>query len=218
MQQLFQSDIKKHYYLLSESEIEEKRKAKGTLVLKDCQKFHMTAFHLNGSVQTKVNMCSCDDFLKGNFIDCLLKPGNMLSHGQLGIHKSDSESDEEFEYEDDDMTTEADIEAYELRADCVFNVLQRGSFIALFLHSSSFKLFYLCKVLEFGTATEDMIDPYNYQITIGTKYILCNYLEKIAEKKNSIIYKILSETVLILPAQVMSPMVHSDDNLSSSSA
>ena len=116
------------------------------------------------------------------------------------------------------MTNEEDIEAYEVRADCVFDILHRGSFIALLSHSDSFELFYLCKVLEFGTATEDMIDSYNHQITIGTKYILCNYLEKIAEKKNRIICRILSKTVLVLPAQVISPMVHLDDNLSLSSA
>ena len=80
------------------------------------------------------------------------------------------------------MTNEEDIEAYEVRADCVFDILHRGSFIALLSHSDSFELFYLCKVLEFGTATEDMIDSYNHQITIDTKYILCNYLKKIAEK------------------------------------
>ena len=91
MQQLFQSDDKKHYYLLSESEIEEKRKTKAPLVLKDCQKFHMIAFHPNGSVQTKVNMYSYDDCLKGNFIDCLLEPGNVLSRGHLGVDESDSE-------------------------------------------------------------------------------------------------------------------------------
>ena len=123
LQQLFQSDDKKHY-LLTESEIEEKRETKPPLVLKDCQKFHMTAFHPNQSVQTKVNMCSCDDCLNGNFIDCLLEPGNMLSRGQLGVDESVSESDDEFEYEDDGVTNEEDIGAYELRADCVFNVLQ----------------------------------------------------------------------------------------------
>ena len=105
----------------------------------------MIPFHPNGSVQTKVNMYSHDDWLKGNFIDCLLEPGNVLSCGHLGVDESDS---------------------------C----------IALFSLSSSFELFYLCKVLEFGTATEDMIDSYNHQITIDTKYILCNYLKKIAEK------------------------------------
>ena len=163
-------------------------------------------------------MFSCDDCRKGNVIDCLLEPDNMLSCGQLDVDESDSESDEEFEYEYDNVTNEEDTEAFELTADCVFDVLQRGSFIALYSHSSSYELFYLCKVLEFGTATEDMIDSYNHQITIGTKYILCNYLEKIAEKKNRIICKILSKTVLVLPAQVMSPMVHLDNNLSLSSA
>ena len=99
LQQLFQIDDKKHYYLLSESETEEKRKTKAPLVVQGCQKFHMIAFHPNGSVQTKLNMCLCDDCFKGNFIDCLLEPGNMLSRGQLGVDESNSESDEEFEYE-----------------------------------------------------------------------------------------------------------------------
>ena len=95
---------------------------------------------------------------------------------------------------------------------------KKGSFIALFSHPSSFELFYLCKVLEFGTATENMTDSYHHHVTIGTKYILCNYLEKKAEKKDRIVYKILPKTVLVLPAQVMSPMVYLDHNLSLSCA
>ena len=67
---LFEGDDKKHYVLLTEKDISEKRKIKSSLVLKDCMKFHMITFHPNGSVQTKVNMCSCAECLQGDFIVC----------------------------------------------------------------------------------------------------------------------------------------------------
>jgi len=176
---LFESDEKKQYILLSEEEIADRRKTKSPLVLKDCIKFHMIAFHPDSSVQTKVNMCSCDECLEGDFIDCLLEPGNMMSSGQVDMEGSDYDySDDEREFEDDDVEDEEDHEAYELRADCVLDVLQICSFIALYSPPSSFELFYLCKVLDFGTATEDMVDAYNHRVPMGTKYVLCNYLEK----------------------------------------
>ena len=79
----FEGDDKKHYVLLPEKDISEKRKIKSSLVLKNCMKFHMMAFHPDGSVQTKVNMCSCAECLQGDFIDCLLERGTMMSSGQL---------------------------------------------------------------------------------------------------------------------------------------
>ena len=191
---LFKGDDKKHYVLLTEKDISEKRKIKLSLVLKDCMKFHMIAFHPNGSVQTKVNMCSCTECFQGDFIDCLLEPGTMISSGQLDDEDSDNNSsDEEHEFEDDDISHD-DHEAYELQADCVLDVVQRGSFIDLYSPSTSFELFYICKALDFGTAAEDMVDAYNHHISTGTKYTF-NCLEKKSEKKSRIIYKILPKTV-----------------------
>ena len=65
----------------------------------------MIAFHPNGSVQTKVNMCSCTECFQGDFIDCLLEPGTMMSSDQLDDEDSDNNSnDEEHKFEDDDIS------------------------------------------------------------------------------------------------------------------
>lgn len=64
-------------------------------------------------------MCLCDDeCLEGDFIDCLLEPENMLLFNQLYIEGSyfDS-SDDECEYEDNDLTSEDRNEVYVLRED-----------------------------------------------------------------------------------------------------
>lgn len=65
--------------------------------------------------------------------------------------------------------------------------IQRGTFIVLCLPPTSFELFYICTVLDFGTAAEDMVDTYNHHISMGTKNIPYNYLEKQSEKKSRII-------------------------------
>ena len=106
-----------------------------------------------------------------------LAPWCLLAN-YLGDEDSGNNSnDEEHEFEDDDILHN-DHEAYELQADCVLDVVQRGSFIALYSPPTSFKLF-LCKVLDFGTAAENMVDAYNNPISMGAKYIQCNYLGKI---------------------------------------
>ena len=191
----------------------EKRKQKTALVIKDCLKLHMVAFHPDGSIQTKVNICSCDECITGDFINCTLELGVKICH--RNVDESDGESDEECEYEDED---DGSTEQYELRADSVLDVVQAGSYIALFSPPNALELFYLCKVLEFGVAVEDMQDDYNHTVLKGSKFIKCNYLKKKSEKKGRIAYKILKKTVLVLPTEVMSPMVHLDEKLSLSAA
>ena len=163
-------------------------------------------------------MCLCAECLQGDFIDCLLEPGTMMSSGQLDDEdSSNNSSDVKHEFEGDDIPHD-DHKTYELWADCVHDVVQRGSSMALYLPPTSLELFYICKVLDFGAAAEDMVDAYNHHISMGTKYIICNYLEKESEKKSRIIYQILPKTVLVSPAQVITPVVELDDQLSLSSA
>ena len=91
----------------------EKRKQKTTLVIKDCLKLHMVAFHPDGSIQTKVNIRSYDECMRGDFINCTLEVRVKICHGNVG--ERDGESDEECEYEDED---DGRTEQYDLRADC----------------------------------------------------------------------------------------------------
>ena len=50
--------------------------------------------------------------------------------------------------------------------------------IALFSPENAIELFYLCKVIDYGVATDELSDTNNHHIAKGTPYILVNYFEK----------------------------------------
>ena len=86
--------------------------------------------------------------------------------------------------------------------------------IVIFLPPTSQELFYLCKVLDFGLALDDLCDKYNHIVPKGTNYIKCQYLERICEKKRNVCYKLLPDIVFVFPAEVLSPMLPLNDDLS----
>ena len=58
----------------------------------------------------------------------------------------------------------------ELRAESVSSILRKNTSIVLYSSSNSLKLFNLCKVLDFGLATENMIDENNYVVPKGSEF------------------------------------------------
>ena len=56
--------------------------------------------------------------------------------------------------------------------------MSSGSCVALYSSPNSFEMFYLCKVIKTGIASESLNDDYNHIIEKGVKYLKCNYLEK----------------------------------------
>ena len=79
----------------------------------------------------------------------------------------DSTTESEFENDYDDDNAESDAEAYELRSESVNSILTKNTTIALYSSSNSLELFYLCKVIDFGVAIENMVDDYNHIIPLG---------------------------------------------------
>ena len=75
------------------------------------------------------------------------------------------------------------------------------------------ELFYLCKVLDFGVALDDLCDKYNHIVPKGASYIKCQYFERICEKKRNVCYKLLPDIMFAFPAEIMLPMVPLNDNL-----
>ena len=96
----------------------------------------------------------------------------------------------------------------------LFKLLQKETFIAIFSPPMSRELFYLCNMLDFGVALDDLCDKYNQIVPKDTSDIKCQYLERICEKKRNVCYKLLSDTVFVFPAEVLSPMVPLNDDLS----
>ena len=59
------------------------------------------------------------------------------------------------------------------KVETVNDVLAKDTGIALYSSSNALELFFLCKVLDFGVANEDLFDSYNHVITKRCKYIRC---------------------------------------------
>ena len=85
MESEFRNDDNKLYYVIEEDNLCERRKLKKSLPIEGCVGLHMIAFHPDGRIETKVNMCSCNACLLGKFTTCQEEPGKEIysSKGQL---------------------------------------------------------------------------------------------------------------------------------------
>ena len=77
-------------------------------------------------------------------------------------------------------------EENEIRAECVIDAVNPGSFIALYSPPQSFEMFYLCHVVNITIATETVCDDYGHVIEKGVKYLICKYLEKSQKRKDKL--------------------------------
>ena len=131
----------------------------------------MIVFFPDGSIQVKQNICSCNGCTRGALIDCSFEPGVQVNSRE--INSSDDESDEgDYDYNDENIF-EVELEEQRLRADCVLEMLQPGTYIAIFLFCSLSELFYLCKVLEFGISSRVQNDKYNHTVPVGARCAVC---------------------------------------------
>ena len=171
----------------------------------------MICFYPNGTIQTKVNVCSCQFCFEGDFLSCATEKGKILTNdGDIPSHDEelsdyDSDADSETENEDD---SDDETDLYELRAESVNSIITKNSTIALYSSTNSLELFYLCKVLDFGEAKETLTDKYNHIVEKGSKFVKCQYYQKQKESRKGVQYKLLPGNVFVLPTQVLSPLVH----------
>ena len=125
---------------------------------------------------------------------------------------NDSTTESEFEKDYDDDDAESDAEAYELTWESVNSVLTKNTTIVLYASSNSLELCYLCQVIDFGVAIENMVDEYNHIILQGSRYIKCKYYQKQNETKSKIHYTLLPKKVYVFPKQVLSSLVNLIEN------
>ena len=130
------------------------------MIIKGCMKLHRLSFFPDGSIQSKINICSCKSCVEGDLVSCLTEKGKTVQQ-VTEVSDDDSTTESEFENDYDD---ESDAEAYELRSESVNSVLTKNTTIALYSSSNSLELFYLCKVIDFGVAIENVVDEYNHII------------------------------------------------------
>ena len=114
-------------------------------VAKNC----FISFCPDGTVMGKRNLCSCRDCLDGDLNKCEIEKGQ-ISGGKSFEHGSSSDDDEESDESDDENSNDSDeeYEDMEIPNAFTFEIVDDGAFIAIFSHSSSIELFYMCKVLS----------------------------------------------------------------------
>ena len=78
MKKKFENDNLKHHFLLDKESIDDERKKKSALKIKNCIEKHMIAFFPDGSIQTKINLCSCDKCMLGLFTECPYEQGSEI--------------------------------------------------------------------------------------------------------------------------------------------
>ena len=61
-------DHRKLYFILEKDNIESRNR--DAVVINNCAILHMIAFSPNGQIQTKINICSCEECIVGNFVKC----------------------------------------------------------------------------------------------------------------------------------------------------
>ena len=177
---------------------------------------HCLAFHPDGSVETRRDICNCDECFEGMFSKCLLQGDENDVDGDedndCDVH-DDTDDDDDNDYDDDNDDDDNDMSEIDI-TDVVFS----GLIIALRTPVHVPENFYLVCVNNVSIAAKDIFDSYQHLITKGMQYIECQYLaideeRKKRKEKGFIRYKKLSREVFVLPGEILSPFVEISDDL-----
>ena len=76
-------------------------------------------------------MCLCEECLKGAFIKCSYEAGKKIYFNDSSEYEDNEEADFDDEAEND--TCESVTEENEIRAECVMDAVNPGSYVALYL-------------------------------------------------------------------------------------
>ena len=136
----FFNDNKKHYFVLDPETIGKRREDKQPLPIKLCREKHMISFSPDDSIQTKINICLCEECLKGAFIKCSSEAGKKIYFNDSSDYEDSKESDSDDEAEND--TCERITEESEIRAEFVIDVVNPGSYVALYSSPDPFEMFF----------------------------------------------------------------------------
>ena len=66
-------DKTKFYTILTSEDIKSFKNDNSPLIIEGCLKIHMLSFLPDGSIQSKINICSCKSCIKCGFVSCLVK-------------------------------------------------------------------------------------------------------------------------------------------------
>ena len=96
----------------------------------------MICFKPNGSYCTKVNICSCQNCLLGEFLDCVNETGKYVTSGCHDEYDSESGDSDACDHVEIGDISEEGLEVYELRSNSVIDIVQNNTVIALYSHQT----------------------------------------------------------------------------------
>ena len=105
----------------------------------------MISFSPDVSVQTRTNICLCEECLKGAFAKCSYEASKKIYFNDSSDYEDRKESDSDDEAENG--TCEGVTEENEIRAECVMDAVNPGSYVAFYLSPDSFKMFFCAMLL-----------------------------------------------------------------------
>ena len=129
----------------------------------------MISYCPDGTVQTKINICSCEHCLRGRFFDCLDEKGNNDIPYSKNESADETDSDTDESDNDFDSNHKEKMERYEIRSNNVIDIMEQWNVIALYSPSTSLELFYLCKVIDFGVA-ECTLQPFQRNVNLDVRF------------------------------------------------
>ena len=88
-------DKTKFYTILTSEDIKSFKNDNSPLIIKGCLKIHMLSFFPDGSIQSKINICSCKSCIKCGFVSCLTEKGKTV---QQVTEPSEDDSTTESEF------------------------------------------------------------------------------------------------------------------------
>ena len=115
MSDLFKDDRTKFYIILTSEDIKSFKNDNSPLITKGYRKFHRLRFFPDGSIRSKINICSGKSCIAGEFVSCLIEKGKTVQQ-VTEASDNDSTTKSEFENDYDDDDAEPDAEAYKLRS------------------------------------------------------------------------------------------------------
>ena len=122
------------------------------LPIKGSQKVHCIAFHPDGTVQTRRDICDCDECFEGNFQEC----DYCDRTGEDVMEDADKNDNEENE----NLNNYIDL----------LDVVNSGQVIALRTPKDVHESFYLCVVESVRQASTDIFDSYEHFIMKDSQY------------------------------------------------
>ena len=142
-------------HIPSEDVVKSRIMQKDSIIIQNCIRQYFMVFTLTDDIFLKEYLCSCSSCLQFNLKECTKE--SLPNDVSL---TDDVESYDESDDDDDGID----------RTEQIFNFVDVPSFISLFIGSPNEPLYFV-KIVEKGTASEDITDRYGHFISAGEMFL-----------------------------------------------